>query len=77
MLYRVQRVDYIPPYSLRLHYTDGVQLRVNLMSWLREGLVFAPLRNPERFQNYHLERSGQVLSWGEDLEVDVDTFRCD
>ena len=77
MFYRVQSVDYIPPYSLRLNYTDGVQLRVNLVTWLREGLMFSPLRDPERFQKYHLEHSGSVLSWGSGLEVDVDTFRCD
>lgn len=65
---RIESVEYVSPYALRVRFADGVVGDVDLSSELW-GEVFEPLRDPEVFRRFHLSRELNTVTWstGADL----------
>jgi len=71
---RVAAVDVVPPFALRLRFSDGSVGMVDLAAWLAgRGGVFLPLQDPAFFAQVTLDREAGTVVWpnGVDLDADV------
>ena len=72
---RIQSVDPLKPFRLRVAWTDGSSHTVDLAEFLAAYKVFAPLRRePERFRSATMGEWGWDVTWGGDMEISVDTL---
>ena len=73
---RVQAVEVLPPYGLRLTFRDGSSGIVDGRRWLHEadGTVFAPLRDPAFFAQVYVDHEAGTIAWPNDVDLDPDTL---
>ncbi len=72
-IYRVDSVECVPPYSLRLRFDDGVTRTVNLEAIL-EGELFGPLRDPAVFAQVTLDPEIHTVVWPSGADFDPATL---
>ena len=74
MLPRVNQVEYLGEYRLRLTFTDGYKGEVDLETRiLGHGGVFVPLRDLDFFKRVEVDQEAGIIAWpnGVDLCPDV------
>lgn len=71
-LVRVQTVNPLEGFIVRLGFEDGTQKEINLEPYLR-GPVFEPMRNdPAIFRSVKVE--GATISWENGADIDPDVL---
>lgn len=60
MILHVVRAEYVLGHRVHLWFNDGTDGEVNLSEVLH-GLIFEPLRDPNRFSRFRLE--GHTIAW--------------
>lgn len=73
---RVTEAEAVMPGVLKIAWNDGYEGIVDLRGIIATGDLFAPLRDPKRFEEVRVEAYGHSIFWGEDGDEDVD-FGCD
>ena len=71
---RITGAAVIPPFGLRLRFTDGSEGVVDLGPWLAgRGGVFVPLQDPTYFAQVVVDPEAGTVVWpnGVDLDPDV------
>ena len=68
-LYRITSFEQIAPYSLRLHFDDGVTRAIDFEPIL-EGELFGPLRDPTLFAQVHLDPEVHTVVWPSGADFD-------
>jgi hypothetical protein len=73
---RVQAVEVVPPYGLRLTFADGTSGTIDGSRWLyREPPgVFAPLRDPTQFAKVRVRSDLGTIAWSDDLDLCPDVL---
>ena len=72
---RVVSVEIIPPYGLRLSFTDGTSGTIDAASWVRESQgVFAELRDPRLFAQARVDPELETIVWPNHADVDPETL---
>ncbi len=68
MIPQLESAEYVRGYTIHLKFTDGVEGDVDLTDELW-GEVFEPLKNPDVFQEFRLDRELNTVAWpaGADL----------
>ncbi|HEY3798899.1 MAG TPA: DUF2442 domain-containing protein [Caulobacteraceae bacterium] len=69
----IERAEAIAPSRLRLIWSDGVQVEVDLGAWLAKP-AFAALRDPEVFAKVQVGDWGHSLVWPGDIEAGADAL---
>jgi hypothetical protein len=65
---KLEKADYLHDYTVRVKFADGMEGDIDLRDELW-GEVFEPLKNPEVFQAFRLDRELNTIVWptGADL----------
>lgn len=61
-LYRITAFEQVGPYSLRLHFNDGLARTVDFEAVL-EGELYSPLRDPVAFAQVALDPEVHTVVW--------------
>ena len=75
MLYSITQVIPEPNCSLRLTYSDGVEIVVNLKSLIEKGGVFTILADPQFFAQVTLGECGRYIEWNGLIDFCADALR--
>lgn len=78
MSLRIDSVTHIKDYTIRVMYTDGVEQKVDLKSWIKS-VQWHPANKPylkiDEFKKFYLDEQG-LLCWGEnDLVLSAAALR--
>ncbi len=68
-IYRITQCEYLPPYSLRLRFNDGVERLVDLEPVL-EGEIYGPLRDQSTFAQSVLDPELGTVVWPNGADFD-------
>jgi hypothetical protein len=73
---RITDVEVLPPYRLRLTFTDGTTGIVDGEPWVRGDNpgVFAPLRDPAFFATVYVDRDAGTIAWPNDVDLVPDVL---
>lgn len=63
------------PYRLRLTYSDGLEIIVNLKTLIEQGGVFATLAHPQFFAQVTLGERGRYIEWNGLIDFCADALR--
>ncbi len=71
-IYRIIDFEIVGPYTLRIHFDDGVTQTVNLEPVL-VGELYGPLRDPRLFRQVTVDPEAHTLVWpnGADFEPSI------
>ena len=72
-IYRVLAVAVIAPYTLQLHFDDGVERRIDFQSVLA-GELFGPLRDLTLFNQVRLDAEVHTIVWPNGADFDPATL---
>ena len=72
-IYRINAVELIPPYTLRLRFDDGLSRTIDLEPML-EGELFGPLRDPALFAQVTLDPEVHTVVWPSGADFDPATL---
>lgn len=75
MLYTITHVIPEPSYRLRLTYSDGAVIVVNLQSLIEQGGVFTALADPQFFAQVTLGERGRYIEWNGAIDFCADALR--
>lgn len=71
---RIQRVEVLDGYEVRLQFTDGTVKQVDLEVYLH-GPVFEPIRrDPAVFRTVRVDQELGTLVWPNDADIDPDVL---
>ncbi len=62
MIPKLESFEYVRGYTIRVRFSDGVAVEVDLRSELL-GEVFEPLKDPEMFQRFRLDTELNTVTW--------------
>ena len=62
MIPKLESARYVAGYTIRLRFADGTEADVDLEAELR-GDVFEPLKDPEVFRRFRLDRELNTVTW--------------
>jgi len=65
---RIKHVVPVEPYTLRVHFLNGVVKEYDCRSLL-ERPAFSLLRNPAFFRLVHVDTGGYGVSWNSDVDL--------
>lgn len=68
-IHRVQSFEQTAPYTLRVHFEDGVSRLIDFEPILH-GELFSPLRDPEEFKRVKLDPEIKTLVWPSGADFD-------
>jgi DUF971 family protein len=68
---KIESVQYVGGYALRVKFQDGVEGEVNLSDLVEEG-IFKVLQDQELFSKAY--STGYSLAWSEELEIDANNL---
>jgi hypothetical protein len=75
-LLRVAAAEPVLPGVVKLRWSDGYEGFVDLRPIIKDGEIFAPLRDPDRFMRVQIEEHGHGIFWLDDDGDEID-FGCD
>jgi len=71
---RIEKVDVLLGYEVRLRFTDGTVKQINLEVYLR-GPVFEPMRNdPTVFRSVRVDPELGTIVWPNGADIDPDVL---
>jgi hypothetical protein len=74
MLRRIQHVQALPDYHLRLVYEGGSEVVVDFAPIVSEAGVFAPLADPALFAQVSLGDRGRSICWPGEIDFCADAL---
>lgn len=77
MLHTIVQVKPEAHYRLRLTYSDGAVIVVNLTPLIEQGGVFAALADPQFFAEVTLGERGRHIEWNGTIDFCADALRRD
>lgn len=72
-IYRIQTVEVIAPYTLRLTFDDGAEQTIDLEPVLR-GEIYGPLRGEELFNQVTIDPEVHTVVWPNGADFDPETL---
>ncbi len=72
-IYRVVDFEIVAPYTLRLHFDDGTEQRIDFKAVLA-GELFAPLSDVELFNRVRIDPEVHTLVWPNGADFDPATL---
>ena len=72
-IYRVQSVEVVAPYTLRMFFDDGSERRIDFWPMLA-GALFGPLRDIAVFNQVRLDPEVHTLVWPNGADFDPATL---
>jgi hypothetical protein len=69
----IENVEAVLPASLRLAWSGGISVELNLAEWLKEPAL-AALRDPDEFSRVGLGDWGHSLEWSNGVEIGADSL---
>ncbi len=72
-IYRVQAVVVVAPYTLQLHFDDGLEQRIDFQAVLA-GDLFGPLRDLRLFNQVRLDAEVHTIVWPDGADFDPATL---
>lgn len=72
-IYRVESVEIVGPYTLRLRFDDATEQTINLEPVLA-GEIFEPLRDPVVFAQVRIDPEMHTLVWPNGADFDPETL---
>jgi hypothetical protein len=72
-IYRVQSVEIVAPFTLRVRFTDGVERRIDFQPILA-GELFGPLRDIAVFNQVRVDPEVHTLVWPNGADFDPATL---
>ncbi len=73
LIYRITSAKLIPPYSLNLHFDDGLTRTIDFEPIL-EGELFGPLKDPAAFAQVTLDSEIHTVVWPSGADFDPATL---
>lgn len=72
----VTRVEVLPPFALRLAFSDGTVGEIDCRPWLyeRDTGLFAELRNPALFAKVWVDHEAETIVWPNGADVAPETL---
>jgi hypothetical protein len=74
LFHHVTQVSTAPGHVLRLTFADGETHEVDLTPLVRQGGVFAPLRDEARFAEARVAERGRAVEWPGDVDLCADAL---
>lgn len=75
-LTRIAAAEAILPGVVKLRWSDGYEGFVDLRPIIKDGELFEPIRDPQRFARVQVEGYGHCIFWLDDNGDEID-FGCD
>ena len=72
-IYRIESVEVVAPFTLRLRFDDGLERRVDF-SRILAGAVFGPLRDPALFAQVRVDPEVHTVVWPNGADFDPATL---
>ena len=72
-IYRVQSVEIVAPFTLRMRFDDGSERRIGFRPILA-GALFGPLRDAAMFNQVRLDPEVHTLVWPNGADLDPATL---
>jgi hypothetical protein len=68
----VTKAEYASGYMLSLTFSDGLKAEVDFSTWIEKYPFFAPLKEPDYFQNFSLD--GWTVVWPNGADIAPETL---
>ena len=72
-IHRVEHVEIVGPYTLRLRFEDGTEQLIDFRPVL-EGEMFSPLQDVEMFNAVELDATFGTIQWPNGADFDPETL---
>lgn len=72
----IAAAEAVLPGVVKLRWTDSYEGFVDLRPLIKDGEMFAPIRNPDRFGTVQIQEHGHGIFWLDDEGDEID-FECD
>lgn len=72
-IYTISAFEIVAPYTLRIRFNDNSVRTINFLPMLK-GELYGPLRNPDFFNQVHLDAESGTLVWPNEADFDPATL---